>query len=131
MQIIGVGTDIIECSRINRMIERHGEHFLDRVFTKREIRYCQMHKHSVERFAGRFAAKEAILKCLGTGWGSGIRWLDVEVQNEPSGRPIVALGGLARAQARRSRIADIHISISHCREFATAYALAVGEEPAK
>lgn len=131
MEVVGIGTDIIECSRINRMIERHGEQFLDRVFTTREIRYCQMHKHFVERFAGRFAAKEAILKSLGTGWGSGIHWLDVEVQNEPGGRPVVALGGRAREHARHLRITDILISISHCREFATAYALAVSKEAAK
>lgn len=128
MVVVGIGTDIIECSRIRRMLDRHGEHFLNRVFTSREITYCQMHKHRVERFAGRFAAKEAILKCLGTGWQKGISWLDVEVHNEAGGRPVVSLGGEAREHAVRLRISDIHISILHCREYATAYALAVGKE---
>src|SRR5439155_9903409 len=68
MEIVGIGTDIVECLRIGRMIEQHGELFLTRVYTEREVRYCQGRKHATEHFAGRWAAKEAILKCLGTGW---------------------------------------------------------------
>ncbi|MBX9656814.1 holo-ACP synthase [bacterium] len=125
MNIINIGTDIIECGRIARMIERHGEQFLQRVFTASEIAYCQSHRSSIERFAGRFAAKEAILKTLGTGWRHGISWLDMEVQNQKTGRPIVGLGGPTREQAERVGIQGIQISISHCRTHATAFALAV------
>jgi holo-[acyl-carrier protein] synthase len=127
MQIVGIGTDIVECARIGRMIERHGEYFIERVFTAREIEYCRSHKTQVERFAGRWAAKEAILKALGTGWRRGISWLDMEVRNDTSGRPVVSLGGGARKRARELRITDMLVSISHCRSYATAYALAVNE----
>ena len=72
MEILGIGTDIVECLRIGRMIEQHGEIFLRRVYTEREIRYCQERKHAIEHFAGRWAAKEAILKCLGSGWRRGL-----------------------------------------------------------
>ncbi len=87
MTIIGIGTDIIECPRIGRMIEQHGELFLRRVYTEREIRYCQARKHAIEHFAGRWAAKEAILKAIGTGWTRGIAWTDLEVRNQPGGAP--------------------------------------------
>lgn len=131
MEIIGTGIDIIECARVGKMIERHGEYFIERVFTKREIAYCQgHHRGAMERFAGRFAAKEAILKALGTGWKKGISWLDMEVVNDASGRPVVALGGGARELAIRSKVHDIQISISHCRTYATAMAIATGDAPA-
>ena len=94
MDIVGIGTDIIECLRIKRMIDRHGELFLNRVYTEREIRYCQRSKHATEHFAGRWAAKEAILKCLGTGWSKGLCWTDVEVANDPSGRPRVRINAV-------------------------------------
>ena len=126
MIIIGIGTDIIECPRIGMMIEQHGELFLRRVYTDREIRYCQGRKHAIEHFAGRWAAKEAILKALGTGWARGIAWTDVEVRNQPGGAPKVLVCGGAKEIAIEKEIADILISISHCRTYATAYALAVG-----
>ena len=125
MDIVGIGTDIVECLRIGRMIEQHGELFLTRVYTEREIRYCQGRKHATEHFAARWAAKEAILKCLGTGWSKGICWTDMEVRNDLSGKPVVHMRGAARDQAQLLRIADILISISHCRAYATAYAIAV------
>ncbi len=125
MEIVGIGTDIVECVRIGRMIEQHGELFLTRVYTPWEIRYCQGHKHSTERFAGRWAAKEAILKCLGTGWRNGIAWTDMEIKNDSSGAPRVYLGGVAREKALEQNISDILISLSHCRAYATAYAIGV------
>ena len=125
MDIVGIGTDIVECLRIGRMIEQHGELFLTRVYTEREIRYCQSRKHATEHFAGRWAAKEAILKCLGTGWKRGIDWTDLEVRNDPGGQPRVHVRGGAKDVMQNLRIADILISISHCRAYATAYALAV------
>lgn len=125
MNIINIGTDIVECVRIAGMIERHGEHFLQRVFTPLEISYCLSHRAPAERFAGRFAAKEAILKALGTGWRHGLAWDDMEIQNQKTGRPVVGLGGAAREQAERLGIGTIQISISHCRTHATAFAIAI------
>ena len=96
MDILGIGTDIVECLRIGRMIERHGELFLTRVFTVRELRYCQRSKHATEHFAGRWAAKEAVLKCLGTGWSKGLCWTDIEIDNDPAGKPAVRLHAATR-----------------------------------
>jgi holo-[acyl-carrier protein] synthase len=131
MEILGIGTDIIECPRIGKMIEQHGELFLRRVFTDREIRYCQSRKHAIEHFAGRWAAKEAILKSIGTGWSRGIAWTDLEVRNGFDGQPHVRVCGGAKEAALRRGIGDILISISHCRTYATAYALALGPQPAR
>jgi holo-[acyl-carrier protein] synthase len=131
MNILGIGTDIVECPRIGKMIEQHGELFLRRVYTDREIRYCQARKHAIEHFAGRWAAKEAILKALGTGWSRGISWTDLEIRNDPSGRPKVMIRGGSKDVAIRQGITDVLISISHCRTYAVAYALATGiERPA-
>ena len=128
MKVIGIGTDIIEVLRIGHMIERHGELFLRRVYTPWEIEYCNARKAAVQHFAGRWAAKEAILKALGTGWAKGIHWVDMEVRNEPGGEPRVALGGRAREVAEELRIREMPISISHCRHFATAFAMALGDD---
>ena len=103
MEIFGIGTDIIECPRIGKMIEHHGELFLRRVYTEREIRYCQARKHAIEHFAGRWAAKEAILKAMGTGRSHGISWTNVEVRNGQDGRPQVLVCGAARETAAPSR----------------------------
>ncbi len=128
LRVIGVGTDIIECLRIAQMIERHGELFINRVYTSYEIRYCQQRKQATQHFAGRWAAKEAILKALGTGWRRGISWRDVEVRNEPSGKPVVGLRGGAREVVEQLGIREMLVSISHCRSHAMAYALALGAE---
>jgi holo-[acyl-carrier protein] synthase len=126
MEILGIGTDIIECPRIGKMIEQHGELFLRRVYTEREIRYCQARKHAIEHFAGRWAAKEAILKAMGTGWSRGLAWTDLEVRNSVGGQPQVLVCGGAKEVALQKGIGDILISISHCRTYATAYAIALG-----
>lgn len=127
MEILGIGTDITECLRIGRMIERHGELFLQRVFTPAEIMYCQNRKQATQHFAGRWAAKEAVLKALGTGWVRGISWRDVEIVNRPGGRPEVVLRDGARQAAQFLGVSAVEISISHCRTHATAFAVAVGE----
>ncbi len=127
MDIVGIGADIVECVRIAQMIDKHGEVFLERVFTTREMRYCQARKHATEHFAGRWAAKEAVLKCLGTGWKKGICWTDVEVRNDPSGMPRVYLTGAAKEQADNLLITNTWLTISHCRAYATAYAIAVAD----
>ena len=128
MTVIGIGTDIVECLRIAQMIERHGELFLTRVFTPREIEYCSSRKAATQHYAGRWAAKEAVLKALGTGWSRGIRWVDMEIRNDAAGKPSVALGGGARDLCERLGIGNMLISISHCRSHATALAVAVAAE---
>jgi holo-[acyl-carrier protein] synthase len=128
MEILGIGTDIVECPRIGRMIEQHGELFLRRVYTEREIRYCQARKHAIEHFAGRWAAKEAILKAIGTGWARGICWTDLEVRNGSGGKPEVLVRGAAKDAAIERGIGDILVSISHCRTYATAHAIALRRE---
>jgi holo-[acyl-carrier protein] synthase len=127
LQIIGIGTDIIECLRIAQMIDRHGELFIRRVYTDHEIAYCSTKKAATQHYAGRWAAKEAVLKALGTGWVRGISWRDVEVRHKPGGAPTVALRGGAKEVLERSGITHMHISISHCRSHAIAYAIAEGE----
>ena len=126
MDVIGIGTDITECLRIARMIERHGDLFINRVYTDEEIRYCQNRKQATQHYTGRWAAKEAILKALGTGWVRGISWRDIEIRNEPGGRPVVAVRGGTKEVVERLGVAKLLISISHCHTHATAYAIALG-----
>ncbi len=128
MNVIGIGTDIVECLRIAQMIERHGELFIDRVYTAAEIEYCRSRKQATQHFAGRWAAKEAILKAIGTGWRRGISWRDMEVRNEGGGKPIVALRGGARDVVEQLGVGEILVTISHCRTHATAFAIALGRE---
>lgn len=125
MNIFGIGTDITECLRIARMIERYGDLFLTRVYTDEEIRYCQARKQATQHYTGRWAAKEAVLKAMGTGWIRGISWRDVEIRNEPGGKPLVAVRGGARDIIEQMGIAQIQVTISHCRTHATAFAIAV------
>ncbi len=129
MNVFGIGTDIVECLRIAQMIERHGDLFINRIYTPNEIDYCSSRKAATQHYAGRWAAKEAILKAMGTGWARGIRWRDIEIRNEPGGAPIVSLGGGARDICESLGIARMLISISHCRSHATAYALALNTAP--
>ncbi len=125
-QLISIGTDIIECVRIAQMIEKHGEVFLQRVFTRREIEYCSSRKAATQHYAGRWAAKEAVLKVLGTGWARGIQWTDLEIQNEVSGAPVMKLSGKAAEIAKERGIQEVMVSISHCRAYATAFATGIG-----
>jgi holo-[acyl-carrier protein] synthase len=125
MDIVGIGTDIVECLRIGRMIERHGEQFLARVYTPREIRYCQQRKRALDHFAARWAGKEAIFKALGGGWRRGLEWTDLEIRTDDAGKPEVLLCGAAKELALQLQICDVMLSLSHCRAYATAYALAV------
>lgn len=126
MNILGIGTDIIEVVRIGKMIQRHGEVFLNRVFTEDEVRYCQRRREYTQHYAGRWAAKEAVMKTLGTGFSRGVGWRDVEVCSSRSGQPSIVLRGGAREFARQLGISDILITISHCRAYATATAIAIG-----
>ena len=127
MEVIGIGTDIVECLRIAQMIERHAEHFIARVYTPHEMEYCSERKAATQHYAGRWAAKEAVLKALGTGWVRGISWRDVEIRNEDGGQPHILLTGGASEVAAKRGVDRVMISISHCRSHATAYAIAVGK----
>lgn len=111
--ILGTGVDLAEVGRIQASIERYGERFTQRVFTEREIAYAERKANKYERYAARFAAKEAGMKALGTGWSGGIRWKDLEVANLPSGRPTLALHGVAREVAARLGVRAIHLSLTH------------------
>jgi holo-[acyl-carrier protein] synthase len=123
--VIQIGTDIVECHRIAAMIERHAEQFLQRVFTQREICYCSSRKSSTQHYAGRWAAKESILKVLGTGWSQGVQWTDMEIMVEVGGKPYVKLTGQAAHIAASLGIREVLISISHCRAYAVAFATGV------
>jgi holo-[acyl-carrier protein] synthase len=127
MPILGHGIDIIETARISAMVDRHGQHFLDRVFTAAEQEYCRRNsRRFAEHLAGRFAAKEAVLKVLGTGWRGGIAWTDVEVVRLDSGQPAVRLSGECARIAAERGITRWHLSISHIPTHATASA--IGED---
>ncbi len=118
--IKGVGNDIIEIERMRQSIERHGHHLLNRLFTIREQDYCFKYKDPVPHFAGRFAAKEAIVKALGTGFGADIVWHDIEIINSESGKPEVLFSSNLNNTFENP---DILVSISHCDRYATAVAI--------
>lgn len=118
--IVGLGLDIAEIDRIEAAIVRHGAPILERLFTPSETAYCESYKNKFERYAGRFAAKEAAMKALGTGWSHGVRWRDIEVTREPSGKPTLHLQGAARAIADRLGVKNISITITHSGNFALA-----------
>lgn len=115
-----MGVDIAEVGRIQGAIERHGEVFLRRIYTARERAYCEQFKNKYERYAGRFAAKEAAMKALGTGWRRGVRWVDLEVVRELSGRPTLALAGEAGKIAAELGVRNIALSITHTESQALA-----------
>lgn len=118
--IVGTGIDIAEVPRIGESIERFGDRFLHRIFTEGEIRYCESKANRVERYAARFAAKEAAMKALGTGWNHGVRWRDVEVYREPGRRPTIKFHGKAAEFATRLNAKNISLSLSHTPEQAIA-----------
>lgn len=118
--IVGLGVDMEEISRVGEAIGRHGRHFLERVFTAAEIAYCERHRDRVERYAGRYAAKEAAMKALGTGWSKGVRWIDIEVARPPGSRPTIILHGVARERAERMGMRQISLSITHTGNLAFA-----------
>jgi holo-[acyl-carrier protein] synthase len=118
--IVGSGIDIAEVPRIRNSIDRFGERFLARIYTQGEIRYCQSKANSVERYAARFAAKEAAMKALGTGWSHGVRWRDIEVSREPGGRPTLVFHGKAAEFAGRMGALHVALSLSHTTEQAIA-----------
>lgn len=128
MKIVAHGIDLVDCPRIEQMIKRHGERFLKRVFTATEQAYAEANKNRTDKLAGRFAAKEAILKLMGTGWRGKIAWTDIEIANNPSGQPEVTLSGEVKKLAERLGIEHISVSITHTANFAIASAVALSEK---
>lgn len=116
----GLGNDIIEIERVRKGFEDHGRPFLDRLFTPKEQEYCQIHSDPFPRYAGRFAAKEAIVKALGCGFGAEAGWHDIEIISDQKGKPIVHLSGELK---NRFDHPEILVTISHCKEYATAVAI--------
>jgi len=125
MEIIAHGIDLVDFPRIEDMVNRHGERFLDRVFTAAEQSYAKANKNSIEKLAGRFAAKEAVLKLVGTGWRGKIAWTDIEVVNTETGQPKVNLSGEVKNIADNLGISQISVSITHTANFAIASAVAI------
>src|SRR6267143_5647596 len=118
--IVGTGIDIAEVHRVGEAMERFGARFLHRVFTEGERRYCDSKANRVERYAARFAAKEAGMKAIGTGWNHGVRWRDIEVARQPGGRPTLLLHGKAAEFANRLGATNIALSLTHTAEQAMA-----------
>ncbi len=118
--ILGTGIDIVEVPRIAASIERFGSRFLNRIFTEGEIRYCDSKANRVERYAARFAAKEAGMKALGTGWNNGVAFREVEVKRQPGSRPTLAFSGRAAEVAARLGMKRASLSLSHTEQHAIA-----------
>ena len=125
MSILGHGIDLVECARIAKVLENHGQRFLRRVLTPAERERASKYKHPIPFIAGRWAAKEAILKMIGTGWRGRIAWTDMEILPDPSGRPVVTLTGETARHAERIGIRRVLLSITHTRNHAAASALGV------
>jgi holo-[acyl-carrier protein] synthase len=121
--IVGTGVDLAEVDRIRESVERFGERFLRRIYTEREIAYVERKANKFERYAARFAAKEAGMKAIGTGWRHGVRWQDFEVVNLPSGRPTLKLHGVAAEFATRLGVTNIQLSLTHTSGLGLAYVI--------
>lgn len=128
-RVVGIGTEIVECSRIGHLIQRHDECFLRRVFTSAEIEYCSARRAAIQHYAARWAAKQAVLKALGLGWRGGVRWTDLEIPSGPSPAFAQFRGPLRSLVAQRS-VTAVQVSWSFCRTYAVAFAVAWQDEPA-
>jgi holo-[acyl-carrier protein] synthase len=118
--IVGIGVDLVEVGRIERAVRRYGDRFVGRVFTDREADYCRAGPHPEQRFAARFAAKEAALKALGVGWSQGVKFVEAEVSNNELGAPAVTFSGRALALSRKLGVGRVHVTMTHHRDFAIA-----------
>ncbi len=121
--IVGTGVDLAEVSRIQASIERFGPKFVRRIYTPAEIAYVERKANRFERFAARFAAKEAGMKAIGTGWRHGVRWQDFEVANLPSGKPTLRFHGVAAEFARSLGVRNVSLSITHTAELGMAHVI--------
>jgi holo-[acyl-carrier protein] synthase len=121
--IVGTGVDLAEVNRIRAAVERYGTRFIERIYTPLEIAYVERKANRYERYAARFAAKEAGMKAIGTGWKRGVRWRDFEVVNLPTGKPTLRLHGMAAVYAERLGVSSIALSITHTAEVAMAHVI--------
>ncbi|MGA2131626.1 MAG: holo-[acyl-carrier-protein] synthase [Bryobacteraceae bacterium] len=121
--IVGTGVDLAEVPRIRQAIDRHGARFIERIFTPAEIAYVQRKANRYERFAARFAAKEAGMKAIGTGWRHGVRWQDFEVANLPTGKPTLRFHGQAARFADALGVRNVALSLTHTAELAMAHVI--------
>src|SRR5262245_43134178 len=124
MDIVGIGTQVMECARVRKLIDRHGETFLRQVYTPQEVRSCNDKTHSTEQFTAIWAAKEAVFRALGTTWRRGMAWTDVEVVCENGGPAQVVVTGSTRELLAARGVGPILLTMAHCRTFATATAIA-------
>lgn len=124
--ILGTGVDLAEVLRIRAAIERHGGRFIERIYTSPEIAYVERKANRFERYAARFAAKEAGMKAIGTGWKRGVTWRDFEVVNLPSGRPTLRLHGVASEIAQQLGVRQISLSLTHTAELGMAHVILEG-----
>jgi holo-[acyl-carrier protein] synthase len=124
--IVGTGVDLAEVDRIRRSIERYGARFIKRIYTPREIAYVERKANRYERYAARFAAKEAGMKAIGTGWRHGVTWHDFEVANLPSGKPTLALSGVAAQVAAKLGVKSVALSLTHTAELGMAHVILEG-----
>jgi holo-[acyl-carrier protein] synthase len=127
VRIIGIGVDLVHVSRMRSVAERWRDRFLVRVYTETERRDCLRRVSPYASLAGRFAAKEAILKALGTGWTAGIRWVDIQVANDDAGRPVASVSGRVDDLMRAAGVTAIHVSLSHDGDYAIAHAILTAE----
>jgi holo-[acyl-carrier protein] synthase len=124
--IVGTGVDLAEVDRIRKSIERYGARFVERIFTPGEIAYVERKANKFERYAARFAAKEAGMKAIGTGWKRGVTWQDFEVTNLPSGKPTLALHGVAAEIAAKLGVKNIALSLTHTSQLGMAHVILEG-----
>ncbi len=123
--VVGVGIDIIEVSRIVRVLERQGQRFRNRVYTEGELAYCDSIQHNGPHFAARFAAKEAVSKAFGTGIGEHMGWKTAEVIKDPLGKPLIRLDEQGQALLAHKQASDVLVSLAHTKEHATAIAILI------
>ena len=121
--IVGTGVDLAEVARIEKSIGRFGDRFVKRIYTPAEIAYVERKANRFERYAARFAAKEAGMKAIGTGWRGGITWHDFEVTNLPSGRPVLTFHGVAEKVAARLGVTNVSLSLTHTAELGMAFVI--------
>ena len=121
--IVGTGVDLAEVPRIKASIERFGDRFVHRIFTAAEIAYVERKANRFERYAARFAAKEAGMKAIGTGWKRGVTWQDFEVANLPSGKPTLRFHGVAARIAEQLKVRNVSLSLTHTAELGMAHVI--------
>jgi len=121
--ICGVGIDLVENNRMEKIIKKWGDKFINRIFSDEEIKYCEKHINSSTHYGVRFAAKESFLKALGIGLGMGVKLSDIEVMNDENGKPSLMLCGEAKNQIEKKRITKVHLSLTHTKSYSTAIVL--------